>query len=31
MPLGIIFGLALYFPVRAAVAGYQQRRHKVHQ
>ncbi len=31
VPLGIIFGLAMYFPVRAAVAGYQQRRRKLHR
>ncbi len=28
IPLGIFFGLVVYFPVRAAVASYQQRRGK---
>jgi len=31
VPLGIIFGFALYFPVRAAVAGYQHRRSQLQQ
>lgn len=26
VPLGVVFGLAMYFPVRAAVASYQERR-----